>query len=76
MKEKVNNLVLFDQATYDKLVAEVPKYKMITTSILCDRLRLNGSLARSAIRELLNKGLIKAVAQHGRQGIYTRAVGQ
>lgn len=55
MKEKVNNLVLFDQATYDKLIAEVPKYKMITPSILCDRLRLNGSLARAAIVELLSK---------------------
>lgn len=76
MKEKVNNLVLFDQGTYDKLLAEVPKYKMITTSILCDRLRLNGSLARAAIRELCTKGLIKPIAQHASQGIYTRAVGQ
>lgn len=76
MKEKVNNLVLFDQATYDKLIAEVPKYKMITTSILCDRLRLNGSLARAAIRELLSKQLIKPIAQHASQGVYTRAVGQ
>ncbi|GFH33746.1 uncharacterized protein HaLaN_33162, partial [Haematococcus lacustris] len=24
-KEKVNNLVLFDQPTYDKLLAEAPK---------------------------------------------------
>ncbi|KAF8054880.1 ARSA1 [Scenedesmus sp. PABB004] len=75
MKEKVNNLVLFDQATYDKLHAEVPKYKMITASILSDRLRLNGSLARAAIRELLEKGLIKPIAEHGSQKIYTRAVG-
>lgn len=44
---QVNNLVLFDQPTYDKLIAEVPKYKMITPSILSDRLRLNGSLARA-----------------------------
>lgn len=28
------------QATYDKLQSEVPKYKMITTSILSDRLRV------------------------------------
>lgn len=76
MKEKVNNLVLFDQSTYDKLLAEVPKYKMITTSILCDRLRLNGSLARAAIRELLAKGMIKPIAEHSSQSIYTRAVGQ
>ena len=41
LKEKVNNLVLFDQSTYDKLIAEVPKYKMITTSILSDRLRVS-----------------------------------
>lgn len=39
-KEKVNNMVLFDQATYDKLLSEVPKYKLITPSILSDRLRV------------------------------------
>lgn len=33
-------MVLFDQATYDKLVSEVPKYKLITPSILSDRLRV------------------------------------
>ncbi|KAL5706343.1 40S ribosomal protein S25 [Ranunculus cassubicifolius] len=38
-KEKVNNMVLFDQASYDKLLSEVPKYKLITPSILSDRLR-------------------------------------
>jgi S25 ribosomal protein len=69
LKEKVNNLVLFDQVrlglcncsglcwpahpliiaavwqqgTYDKMIAEVPKYKMITASILSDRLRVSSS---------------------------------
>ncbi|KAG0448971.1 hypothetical protein HPP92_027557 [Vanilla planifolia] len=38
-KEKVNNAVLFDQASYDKMLTEVPKYKMITTSVLSDRLK-------------------------------------
>jgi hypothetical protein len=28
------------QATYDKLNAEVPKYKLITPSVLSDRLRV------------------------------------
>ncbi|KAJ4868196.1 40S ribosomal protein S25 [Raphanus sativus] len=32
-KEKVNNMVLFDQATYDKLLTEAPKFKLITPSI-------------------------------------------
>lgn len=76
MKEKVNNMVLFDKPTYEKLLAEVPKYKMITLSILADRLRINGSLARAAIRELLDKDLIKVVTHHARQSIYTRATGQ
>lgn len=64
------------QTTYEKLLNEVPKYKMITPSILYDRLRVNASLARAAIKELAGKGLIKAVEHHGSQQIYTRAIGQ
>jgi small subunit ribosomal protein S25e len=33
-------MVLFDQATYDKLLSEAPKYKLITPSVLSDRLRV------------------------------------
>ena len=92
--------------------SEVPKYKMITPSILADRLRvgavlcitashlslrpisqnklasmswhlhyaekqvlvqINGSLARAAIKELLNEGAIRIVAKHSKQEIFTRA---
>ncbi|WVZ19215.1 hypothetical protein V8G54_006537 [Vigna mungo] len=72
-KEKVNNMVLFDQGTYDKLLSEAPKYKLITPSILSDRLRINGSLARKAIRELMARGSIRMVSAHASQQIYTRA---
>ena len=72
-KEKVNNMVLFDQATYDKLLVEVPKYKLITPSILSDRLRINGSLARKAIKDLMAKGSIRMISAHSSQQIYTRA---
>lgn len=34
-------MVLFDQGTYDKLLVEVPKYKLITPSVLSDRLRVS-----------------------------------
>lgn len=34
-------MVLFDKATYDKLLSEAPKYKLITPSILSDRLRVS-----------------------------------
>ena len=39
-EEKVNNAVLFDQATYDKLLSEAPKYKQITPSVFSLRLRV------------------------------------
>lgn len=73
MKEKTDNLVLFDQDTYDKLYKEVPKYKLITPSILAERLHINGSLARQAIKELMAKDEIRMVQQHSSQLIYTRA---
>jgi small subunit ribosomal protein S25e len=47
-KEKVNNAVLFDQATYDKLLSEVPKYKQITPSVLSERLRVMYIIAFTA----------------------------
>ncbi|CAM0953142.1 unnamed protein product [Alopecurus aequalis] len=72
-KEKVNNAVLFDQATYDKLITEVPKYKQITPSVLSERLRINGSLARRAIQDLVERGLIRMVSIHSSQQIFTRA---
>ncbi|GMH36512.1 hypothetical protein BSKO_04380 [Bryopsis sp. KO-2023] len=72
-KEKVNNAVSFDKATYDKMMNDVPTYRMITPSVLSDRLRINGSLARKAIRELVEKGIIREVAKHSKQQIYTRA---
>jgi len=72
-REKLSNLVLFDKATYDKLLKEIPATKCITTSIVSERLKVNGSLARRAMKELATKGLIKEVTHHNRQIIYTRA---
>ncbi|KAI8349821.1 S25 ribosomal protein-domain-containing protein [Mortierella sp. GBAus27b] len=54
---------------------EVPTYKLVSPSVLVDRLRVNGSLARLAIRELVKLGLIVPVSTHGAQLIYTRATG-
>ena len=52
----MNNLVLFDKPTYDKLLKEVPTYKLITPSIVSERLKVRGSLARKALNELVQKG--------------------
>ncbi|KAF9393951.1 hypothetical protein BGX21_010539 [Mortierella sp. AD011] len=75
VKDKANNAVILDKATYDKLMKEVPTYKLVSPSVLVDRLRVNGSLARTAIRELVKLGLIVPVSTHGAQWIYTRATG-
>ncbi|EWM24294.1 hypothetical protein NSK_007629 [Nannochloropsis salina CCMP1776] len=74
MREKVANKVLFDEEMYtNRLLTEIPKSKLITPSALVERLKINGSLARAALRELKEKGLIKPVSVHHSQIIYTRA---
>ncbi|CAH1262966.1 small ribosomal subunit protein eS25 [Branchiostoma lanceolatum] len=73
VRDKLNNLVLFDKATYDKLYKEVPSYKLITPSVVSERLKIRGSLARAALKELHSKGMIKLVSKHSAQVIYTRA---
>ncbi|XP_047400110.1 40S ribosomal protein S25-like [Sciurus carolinensis] len=72
VQDKLNNLVLFDKATYDKLCKEVPNYKLTTPAVVSERLKIQGSLARAALQELLSKGLIKLVSKHRAQVIYTR----
>merc|ERR1712113_1040196 len=71
-RDKLNNLVLFDKVTYDKLYKEVPTYKLITPSIVSERLKVRGSLAKRALSEMEGKGLIKLVSPHRSQLIYTR----
>nr|ALS04405.1 40S ribosomal protein S25 [Acartia pacifica] len=71
-RDKLNNLVLFDKGIYDKLYKEVPSYKLITPSIVSERLKVRGSLARRALIELAGKGLIRQVVSHRSQMIYTR----
>uniref|UniRef100_A0A8C3HG19 40S ribosomal protein S25 n=1 Tax=Chrysemys picta bellii TaxID=8478 RepID=A0A8C3HG19_CHRPI len=72
VRDKLNNLVLFDKATYDQLCKEGPNDKLITPAVVSERLRVRGSLARAALQELLSKGLIKRVSKHRAQVIYTR----
>ncbi|KAJ1718024.1 40S ribosomal protein S25, partial [Coemansia biformis] len=73
VQDKANNAVFFDAETLAKLEKEVPTYKLITPSVLVDRMRINGSLARRALRELEARGTIRLVSAHNSQLIYTRA---
>ncbi|KAJ2805885.1 40S ribosomal protein S25 [Coemansia guatemalensis] len=73
VQDKANNNVYFTEETLGKLEKEVPTYKLITPSVLVDRMRINGSLARRALRELEARGTIRLVSAHNSQLIYTRA---
>ncbi|CAK6450529.1 unnamed protein product [Pipistrellus nathusii] len=73
VQDKLNNLVLFDKATYDKLCKEVPNNKLITPAVVSKRLKIRGSLARTALQKLLSKGFIKLVSKHRAHMIYTRS---
>lgn len=64
---------MFDKATYEKLKKEVPSYKLITPSVVSERLKIRVSLARRGLEELLAQGVIKEVCRHHTQVIYTRA---
>merc|ERR1711899_476378 len=74
VRDKLANACLFDKATYDKVLKEVPNYKVITPSIVSDRMKIRGSLARRAIKELHGMGKIKLLVQHSSQMVYTRAI--
>merc|ERR1712222_309189 len=65
VRDKLANACVFDQATY---------YKVITPSIVSDRMKIRGSLARTAIKQLSAAGKIKCLVQHGSQMVYTRAI--
>ena len=76
VKEKLSNAVMFDKATYDKMLKEIPKAKLITTAVVSERLKVNGSVARFAIRHLEEKGHIERVGDpHAAMMIYTRKIG-
>uniref|UniRef100_A0A0K0EEU2 40S ribosomal protein S25 n=1 Tax=Strongyloides stercoralis TaxID=6248 RepID=A0A0K0EEU2_STRER len=73
VRDKLNNMVLFDKPTYDKLYKEVVTCKLITPSVVSERLKCRASLAKAALRELYAKGLIKLVVKSSSQLVYTRA---
>jgi len=75
VKDKANHSVVLDKATSDKLQKDVQSYRLITVAVLVDRLKINGSLARQALKDLEEQGTIKKVVGHSRMLVYTRAVG-
>jgi ribosomal protein S25 len=47
--------------------------KLITIAAVSERIKLGGSLSRAGIKEMISKGLIRAVSAHSKMPVYTRA---
>merc|ERR1711906_70450 len=60
-KEKLNAAVFFDKNLDEKLRKEVPNYKLITASVISERMKCNTSMARRALTDLELKGMIKCI---------------
>lgn len=73
VKDKAQHAIMLDQDKYDRIMKEAPTSRYISVSVLVDRFKLGGSLARVALRHLEAEGLIKPVSKHSTQFIYTRA---
>jgi len=74
VKDKAQHAVIMDKTIQDRLNKDVLTYRLITTAVLVDRLKINGSLARKALADLESQGVIRKVVGHSKLTIYTRAV--
>ncbi|KAF1986404.1 ribosomal protein S25 [Aulographum hederae CBS 113979] len=74
VKDKANHAVVLDKPTSDRLQKDVQSYRLITVATLVDRLKINGSVARAALKDLEDKGQIKQVIKHSKMQVYTRAI--
>ncbi|KAG2377374.1 hypothetical protein C9374_009285 [Naegleria lovaniensis] len=70
VKEKLNNKVLFDTKSFNQLVKEVPKMKLITIARVSEALGVTGSVAKKGLRYLEEKDLIKPVVKHSNMMVY------
>lgn len=75
-KDKAQHHVILDQALYDRIFKEAATFKLVSVSVLVDRLKINGSVARVALRDLASQGVIKPVIGHSKQYTYTRATSE
>ncbi|KAK3112418.1 40S ribosomal protein S25 [Teratosphaeriaceae sp. CCFEE 6253] len=74
VKDKAQHAVILDKNTNEKLQKDVQSYRLITVAVLVDRLKINGSLARKALNDLEERGVIKKVVAHSSGNIYSQYI--
>merc|ERR1711865_461440 len=63
VKDKLNNEVFLDQKRFEKLCSEIPKILCVTRAILCEKFKINGSVARYLISHLLKENLLRPMGE-------------
>jgi len=71
-REALDNLVLFPKDQFKKFIEEVPNTSVITVATISERFKINGSLARRALRYLVAHKKIKRIAKGGGFILYTK----
>ncbi|MBS7247658.1 MAG: eS25 family ribosomal protein [Candidatus Jordarchaeales archaeon] len=71
--EKEVRKILVDEATLESIEKEVPKMKVITPSEVSDKYGVRVSVAKSILKRLEEKGLIKLVSSDRRLKVWTGA---
>ncbi len=57
---------------YDRVLKEVTRIQLVTVAIICEKFKVNGSVARKITKDLVTKGLIKVVGEsHKALTVYT-----
>merc|ERR1712147_445491 len=61
VKDKLNNEVFLDEKRWSKVQTEIPKILCITRGALCEKYKVNGSIARAMIRACAQAKTIRRV---------------
>ncbi len=71
LREKKVNRVVFTKSIYESTMKSVPtKLKVITLYNLIETYKINGSLARKLVQQLLEVGSIKPIVTGGSLAVY------
>lgn len=71
VKDKLNCAVYLDEKQFERMLKEVPKILCVTRAILCEKFKINGSVARSLIKEMTKRGLLLPIGtQHSKFDLY------
>merc|ERR1719498_1359981 len=61
VKDKLNNDVFLDEKRWAKIQTEIPKILCITRGALCEKYKVNGSIARAMIKACEQQKIIRRV---------------